>query len=73
VGLSLSDAAGGAWVEGEALELAWRVVNTNPWGGLVQEDETYYELTLQILGVSHIQPPTPEPLSVYNPASLSSR
>jgi hypothetical protein len=41
--------------------LAWRVVNTNPWGGLVQEDKTYYELTLQIPGVSHVQPPTPDP------------
>lgn len=59
MGLSLSDAAGGAWVEGEALELAWRMVNTNLWGGLVQEGETYYELTLQVPGVSQILPPEP--------------
>jgi hypothetical protein len=46
-------------VEGEALELAWRVVNTKLWGGVVQEGKAYYQLTVQVPGVSQNAPPAP--------------
>lgn len=59
LGFSLSEAAGGKWVEGEALELAWRVVNTKLWGGVVQDGEAYYQLTVQVPGVSQNAPPAP--------------
>jgi hypothetical protein len=57
LGFALSEAAGGAWVEGETLELAWRIVNENPWGGLIQDGEDYYQISLLIQDVTQIQPP----------------
>lgn len=59
VGFSLSEAVGGRWVEGEAAELAWRVVNKNLWGHVVQDGEVYYQLVVQVPGVSQNAPPTP--------------
>jgi len=59
LGFSLSEAVGGRWAEGEALELAWRVVNTKLWGGVVQDGEAYYQLTIQVPGVSQNAPPAP--------------
>ena len=58
LGVSLNDAQGGMWVEGEALELAWRTVNTNLYA-IVQESETYYQLIVQVPGVSQSEPPVP--------------
>lgn len=59
LGFSLAEAAGGAWVEGEALELAWRTVNAEVWGGgLVQDGETFYQLSMLVPGVSQVQPPS---------------
>jgi hypothetical protein len=58
LGVSLSDALGGMWVEGEALELAWRTVNTNLYA-IVQEGDTYYQLIVQVPGVSQSEPPAP--------------
>jgi hypothetical protein len=59
VGFSLSEAVSGKWVEGEALELAWRVVNAKQWGGVVQDGDTYYQLVVQVPGVSQNAPPAP--------------
>lgn len=58
LGLSLGDAQGGVWVEGEALKLAWRTVNTNLYS-VVQEGEAYYQLIVQVPGVSQSEPPAP--------------
>ena len=59
LGFSLSQASEGAWIDGEALEAAWSLVNQNPGGGVVQEGDAYYQITLQIPGVSMEQPPAP--------------
>jgi hypothetical protein len=59
LGFSLSEAVGGKWVEGEAAELAWRVVNKNQWGHVVQDGDTYYQLVVQVPGVSQNAPPAP--------------
>jgi hypothetical protein len=59
VGFSLSEAVSGKWVEGEAAELAWRVVNKNQWGHVVQDGDTYYQLVVQVPGVSQNAPPAP--------------
>jgi hypothetical protein len=61
VGFSLSEAVNGKWVEGEALKLTWRVVNTKLWGSVVQDGDKYYQLTLQIPEVSQNALPTPAP------------
>jgi hypothetical protein len=63
LGLSLQDTGGGVWVEGEALELAWRVVNTSPYNAVVGENGRYYTLTLLIPGITRQPPPqvTPNP------------
>ena len=47
----------GVWVEGDALLLAWQAVNADPWSGTVRDNEGFYNLTLQIPGVSMTQPP----------------
>jgi hypothetical protein len=57
LGLPLSEAVAGVWVEGEALKLAWNVVNANPWGMVVQDGDAYYRISLQIPGVSQMEPP----------------
>ncbi|MBI1730194.1 hypothetical protein HY229_05300 [Candidatus Acetothermia bacterium] len=53
----LRDAMQGAWVEGDALQFAWKVVNNSPWGSFIEEYGMYYQLALQIPGVSMIEPP----------------
>jgi hypothetical protein len=55
--LSLSKAINGIWVEGSALEAAWNLVQSRPAGPVVKDDGTYYQLSLQIPGVSMIEPP----------------
>ncbi|HLF00584.1 MAG TPA: hypothetical protein VI547_01315 [Anaerolineales bacterium] len=57
LGLSLRDAANGAWIEGESLALAWRIVNANPSNPIVLEDDTFYSLILLIPDVTRQQPP----------------
>lgn len=58
LGFSLAEASNGRWVEGEALALAWQVVNTNLWTNSIKDGETYYEITVQAPNLSLIPPPT---------------
>jgi hypothetical protein len=58
VGLSLSEAEGGRWVEGAALELAWSITSAHHWNTLVQDGADYYEITLIVPEVSWVKPPT---------------
>jgi hypothetical protein len=55
--LSLSQAINGVWIEGPALEAAWDLVQSRPAGPMIKDDGTYYQLSLQIPGVSMIEPP----------------
>ena len=57
--LSLSQAVNGLWIEGPALEAAWELVKSRPVGPMVKDDSIYYQLSLQIPGVSMIEPPAP--------------
>jgi len=57
LGFSLSEATDGKWIEGEALALAWRAVNANPWEATLQEGEVYYLITVKIPGFSEMEPP----------------
>jgi hypothetical protein len=59
VGFSLQEAEDGRWIEGEALTLSWEVINANTWGHLVRDGSEYYQLSLQIPGVSFLPPPEP--------------
>lgn len=58
LGFSLSNAAEGMWVEGEALKMAWPVVNANPWSMVVRDGDTYYQISIQVPGVTLTDPTT---------------
>jgi len=55
--LSLSQAINGLWIEGPALKAAWEFVKSRPAGPMVKDNGKYYQLSLQIPGVSMIEPP----------------
>lgn len=55
--VSLASAANGVWVQGPALESAWKLVNANNFNPIAQQDGAFYEITLQVPGVSFIDPP----------------
>ena len=55
-GVSLADAEQGIWVEGDALEAAWEIINKSTWGNWVEFEGAVYQLTLQIPGISMIDP-----------------
>ncbi len=57
MGFSLEEAVHGLWIEGEVLETAWEIVNINIWRNLIQDGEDYYEIAIQIPGVSAQAPP----------------
>jgi hypothetical protein len=57
-GVSLSQAVDGMWLSGPALEEAWKIVNQTPFVSAAQEGDTFYTLSLQIPGVSLVQPPS---------------
>ena len=58
LGISLSGAVDqGLWIEGPPLEFAWGIVNANPGLMVVQDGDRYYQISLQIPGVSWEEPP----------------
>ncbi len=57
MGISLSKATAGVWLEGLALEQAWQVVNANPYNNVVQEGDQLYQLAVQIPGLSQAELP----------------
>ncbi len=58
-GFSLADAVdSGQWLSGDLLAQTWEIVNANPWGGkYVVEDGKYYEISVQLPGLSMTEPP----------------
>ncbi|MEJ2706212.1 MAG: hypothetical protein P8074_01240 [Anaerolineales bacterium] len=56
---TLSKATQGVWIQGQALQSAWKTVNQQPWGPSVVEGEQAYLISLQIPQVNLIQPPKP--------------
>jgi len=57
LGLKLAEVGPGQWVEGDALRLAWSVVNASPLNPILQEGEVYYQVQLLVSGVTGIEPP----------------
>jgi len=53
-GLSLAEVAGEVPVDGNALALAWRVVNRSAWQPLVREGNGYYYLVVSIPGLNRL-------------------
>ena len=47
-GFSLSEAEGGRWIEGSALQAVWDIVNQKPWANTVRDGDNVYQLSLQI-------------------------
>ncbi len=58
LGVTLADVTQGVWLDGEALALAWQIVNDDPRNALVRDGE-YYRLTVRLPGLSDREPPTP--------------
>ena len=54
---SLSEAVNGMWIEGEALVQAWNAINADPWNATVRQGDTFYNISLQIPGLSMNEPP----------------
>jgi hypothetical protein len=57
LGLKLAEVGQGQWVEGDALRLAWSVVNASPLNPILQEGDVYYQAQLLVSGVTGIEPP----------------
>jgi hypothetical protein len=57
-GFTLAEATGGRTIEGEALALAWEIVNAQYYS-LVESGGQQYQLALQIPGLSQVEPPQP--------------
>ena len=49
---------GGGWITGGAVAPLWEAVNQIPWGPVVEENGTYYLITLQVEDLSLEAPPT---------------
>lgn len=59
LGVSLDIAQSGIWIDGEMLDISWSIINDNWFGSIVQDDEKYYMLTLQVPDISLFEPPKP--------------
>lgn len=59
MGVSLSNAEDGVWVQREALQTAWEIINADLFGHLVYEDNRLYQLSLRVPGVSFNKLPQP--------------
>lgn len=57
MGFSLEEAIQGRWLEGETLKKAWDMVNANWQGVIIQEGDTFYQISIQIPDISFTQPP----------------
>jgi hypothetical protein len=57
--ITLSQAINGLWVEGPALDAVWELLKSKPAGPIVMHNGDYYQLSLQIPGVSLMEPPAP--------------
>lgn len=58
LGFALSEAEAGRWIEaGPAIEAAWQAVNESTFGNIVEDGGKYYQLALQIEGLSSFGPP----------------
>lgn len=57
MGFTLQESANGLWIEGASLEIVWDAVDAHPGGLVFQDGEMLYVLTLQIPGLSRMEPP----------------
>ena len=57
LGFSLTEAAEGRWLEGDAVGVSWQIANLK-WNNMViREGETYYQIGVQVPGLGLIEPP----------------
>lgn len=57
VGVTLTDAVSGVWLEGEALAQAWELVNSNWISASVQEEGIMYGIAIKVPELGMIDPP----------------
>lgn len=55
--VTLAQAATGVWIQGPALESAWKLVNASSLNPVFQENGAFYQVTLLVPGVSFVEPP----------------
>lgn len=55
-GVSLREAGQGVWVREGALEQAWQQVNLSSFGMVLQEGDSYYQISVQVPGLSFFEP-----------------
>jgi hypothetical protein len=56
LGFALSEAVEGRWLEGDTLAQAWQMINTQGPGAIIQDGEGYYQLSIQLPGLSIVEP-----------------
>ncbi len=55
--ITMADYLQGAWADGPILAAAWDQVNLRPFGMVVQQGQTYYQVSVQVPGLSLVPPP----------------
>ena len=57
LGLRLAEVGQGQWIDGDALRLAWTVVNDDPLNPILQDGDADYQVQVLLPGVTEIEPP----------------
>ncbi len=58
LGFTLEKAQQGVWIEGTALAQLWQEVNAKPWLPLVEDGQAFFQLGLQVPGLSSRSAPS---------------
>lgn len=56
LGVTLAQMEQGGWIEGAALTGLWNAINSNPSSAVILQGGDLFQLTMQIPGISYIQP-----------------
>lgn len=62
MGLSLADVVGGTarWITGEGASWLWNTIHALPSSTIFQDDDAYYQVALQVPGITRDAPPAPQ-------------
>lgn len=62
MGLSLSEVLGGTarWISGDGASQLWKTIHSVPSNTLFQDGDNYYQVALQVPGITRDAPPAPE-------------
>ena len=62
MGVSLASVAAGApqWISGSAASALWNTLHSLPSNLIFEEGDSYYQVALQVPGITRDAPPAPE-------------